>query len=103
LVDVRTVARHADGRLGGLWNRHVLKRINTACVSGGFIQNLTEINQTKQIGKYIFMEKVFHQQGSNLHPLGMCHCCIWYCSNKQQHGEASNLPHLLMEVMLEAI
>jgi hypothetical protein len=25
LVDVRTGARHADGRLGGLWNRHILK------------------------------------------------------------------------------
>jgi hypothetical protein len=39
LVDERTGARHADGRLGGLWNRHGLKRINAACVRGGFIQN----------------------------------------------------------------
>jgi hypothetical protein len=26
LVDVRTGARHADGRLGGLWSRHGLKK-----------------------------------------------------------------------------
>jgi hypothetical protein len=26
LVDVRTGARHADGRLGGLWIRHGLKK-----------------------------------------------------------------------------
>jgi len=29
LVNVRTSARHADGRLGGLWNRHCLKRNKT--------------------------------------------------------------------------
>jgi hypothetical protein len=39
LVDERTGARHADVRLGGLWNRHGLKRMNAACVSGGFNQN----------------------------------------------------------------
>jgi hypothetical protein len=39
LVDVRTGARHADGRLSGLWNRHGLKWINAACGCGGFIQN----------------------------------------------------------------
>ncbi len=39
LVDVSMGARHADRRLGGLWNRHVLKRKNAACGHGGFIQN----------------------------------------------------------------
>jgi hypothetical protein len=34
----------------------------------------TEINQTKQIGEYNFMENIFRQQGSNSHPEGMCHC-----------------------------
>ncbi len=29
-----------------------------------------ELNQTKQIRKYILMEKLFHQQGSNSHPKG---------------------------------
>jgi hypothetical protein len=39
LVDERTGARHADVRLGGLWNRQGLKRMNAACGRGGFNQN----------------------------------------------------------------
>jgi hypothetical protein len=33
LVDGRTGARHADGRLGGLWNRHGLKRMKARLVA----------------------------------------------------------------------
>jgi hypothetical protein len=39
VVDERTGARHADVRLGGLWNRHGLKGRNAACGRGGFNQN----------------------------------------------------------------
>ena len=39
LVDVRTVARHADGRLGGLWNRHCLEEDKRGLWPQWFIQN----------------------------------------------------------------
>jgi hypothetical protein len=52
----------------------VCRRIPAACGRGGFTQNQTEINQTKQIGKYILMENILHHQGSNSHPEGMRRC-----------------------------
>jgi hypothetical protein len=39
LGGVRTGARHADGRLGGLGSEHVLEGVPAARGRGGFIQN----------------------------------------------------------------
>ncbi len=73
---MRTGARHADGRLGGLWNRHVLKRNNRGLWPRWFYSKLNR-NKPNKIDRYyfenIFMENVFHQQGSNSHPDGLRH------------------------------
>jgi hypothetical protein len=41
---------------------------------GFYFQPKRKLNQTKQIGKYIFMENIFHRQGSNSHPEGLRQC-----------------------------
>jgi hypothetical protein len=54
----------------------VLKGVITSRGIEGFYFKLNG-NQTKQIGKYIFMENILHQQGQirfNLHPEGLRHC-----------------------------
>ena len=38
---------------------------------------LNGIKPTKTDGKYIFMENIFHQQGSNSHPEGLRHCSFY--------------------------
>jgi hypothetical protein len=63
LVGGRTGARHADGRLGGRAANMFGTGIHAACGRGGFYSklNINNLNQTKQIGKYIFMENILHQ------------------------------------------
>jgi ribosomal protein L27 len=74
LVDERTGARHADGRLGGLGSEHCLEGIPATADATVLFQPKQKLNQTKQIRKYIFMENIFYQLGSNSHPEGMRHC-----------------------------
>ena len=73
LVDECTGARHADGRLGGLDSEHCLEGIPAAASATVLFQPKQKLNQTKQIRKYIFMENIFYQLGSNSHPEGMRH------------------------------
>jgi hypothetical protein len=73
LIGVRTGARHADGRLGGLGSEHCLEGIPAPATATVLFQPKQKLNQTKQIRKYIFMENTFYQQGSNSHPEGMRH------------------------------
>jgi hypothetical protein len=71
LVDVRTGARHADVRLGGLRNRHCLEEDKRGSWPRWFYSKLNRNKPNKKYGKYIFMENIFHQQGSNSHPEGI--------------------------------
>jgi hypothetical protein len=57
------------------WRVHCLERVN--CSHGFYFKPKRELNQTKQIGKYIFMENIFYQQGSNSHPEGLSHCYMY--------------------------
>jgi hypothetical protein len=90
LVDVRTGARHADGRLGGLWNRHCLEEKKRGSWSRWFYSKLNKNKPNKTYGKYIFMENIFHQQRSNSHPEGMCHCFKAKAVNEVELGRGKH-------------
>ena len=51
LVDVRTGARHADGRLGGLWNRHCLEEDKRGSWPRWFYSKLNRNKPNKTDGK----------------------------------------------------
>jgi hypothetical protein len=64
---MRTAARRAVEQTGfGRGNRSRGR-------DGFYFKPKRKLNQTKQIGKYIFMENIFHQQGSNPHPEHTAH------------------------------
>ena len=54
LVDVRTGARHADGRLGGLWNSHCLEEETRGSWPRWFYSKLNR-NKPNQTDRKIYL------------------------------------------------
>jgi hypothetical protein len=79
LSDAETQARHVDRLVTGLACTLFGKSKRSRGIDGFYFKPKRKLNQTKQIGKYIFMENIFHQQGSNSHPEGLRHWYMYAC------------------------